>query len=63
MIANGIAPGSTHYEGFIRMQVAALMDRTRGICGELGVDVDEEIEEAPVPAPKTAWWRRLVPAT
>jgi hypothetical protein len=58
MIANGIAPGTPHYESFIRMQVAALMDRTRGICLELGVDVDEEMEEVPAPARWFPWWRR-----
>lgn len=57
IVASGIA-GSPMYEEFLRMQVGALMQRVRGVCGELGV----EISEAPVPAPKTARWRRLVPA-
>ena len=58
IVASGMAE-SPMYEDFMRMQVGALMQRVRGVCDELGV----EIPEAPVPAPKTAWWRRLVPAT
>ena len=58
IVASGIA-GSPLYGQCMQMQVGALMQRVRGVCDELGV----EIPEAPVPAPKTAWWRRLVSAT
>ena len=47
MVAHNILPGTPTFESFIRLQIGALVDRTRGVCAELGVEIDEEIEEVP----------------
>lgn len=58
MTTHGIVPGSPLFESFLQLQIRALVQRTRGICAEQGIELEEGVE-APVPAPKpVSWWRR-----
>lgn len=58
IVASGVV-SSPIYEDFIRMQVSALVQRVRGVCNELGVELAEPVETAAAPAPVRApWWMR-----
>ena len=40
------------------VQVAALIDRVRGICHENGVELEEEVEAEAPASVKAPWWKR-----